>query len=608
MNIMNKEATTKTLKKLKRSLKIATLTGATLCTLATSMVGCKVVNAPDDTIKDYSEEEKQVQIEEHYENKPNNELLEIKPILDISYNRLLYDSNNNSDSLIDENIFGYGTSRYNDNADRRLEEGEYIPINIDLEDITYNSFIRWVDSKDVIYIYEDLYNIDEALEISQEYDSESINQIKSHTDLIVSIDKIPTYDIIKNKILSNSEIYLKENPDYYQLNIEYIDMISNIIVITLESYYDSLSNEDLTKIYCMLNDIKAVGIDSKDFTINEIKTIYNARVTENGLIILDTEQIQLIGDKNSISKTIAHEIVHLFQRMCPKHVNENYTQIGNSQYFNSLEKEGKVNSIHYQWLYEAAAEQMSMNLHGAATPIVYENMVGYLHTLDLITLIRPGYKEDSIAVSQLSNNKNAIYEVLGAKSQEEKKEIINMLYSICYIQNDREDFVKVYERENGSIEGHEITIKRIMKQSIAQTMTKYFYKNLAERVANSNVTLQDLFYIINVYESALNTHLIYDDESRLNYNQESIRYYIEVQNEFFKSVAQDSSYTFEEIIEKFDDYALVIYTDGEYFRNGSFDWLSDSEKGYIADVLTTNIQNLTTNIRNIELTTLNNSK
>ena len=241
-----------------------------------------------------------------------------------------------------------------------------------------------------------------------------------------------------------------------------------------------------------------------------------------------------------------------------------------------------------------------MDEYDAKSPLVYKNMVGYLHTLDLITLIRPNYDENSIATSQMSTDPNKIYEVFGAKTDEEKREIAHMLYSICYIQTEREDFVTVYEKANGSIQGKETTVKKIMKESIAQTMTKYFYKNLAERVHNGSVTLQDAFYLINTFEAALNLHIVYDDAQRVEYNDESLKFYIETQNKFFQMIAEDSGMTFEEIETKFNEYALIIKTDEGYQRNCQFLWLNQNERDYIGTVLTTNINSLTYNIRNID--------
>ncbi len=516
-----------------------------------------------------------------------------------SYNAYLYSTGSLSSVIAPDN-FGFAMSKYTDNADRRLQVGNFVPIHIKLNGTHYNEFVNWVDSKDVTYVYADLYNINNVYQDIKPYSSQISNQKHQHTDLITSVNKIPTVDQVYNKISTNSSNFLKSHPGYYSLSSEYTRLISEILVNMVTDNYDKLSKDDITRIYCMLNDVTAVGIDSTDFGVNELKQIYNARVTDDAVVMLDTEMIKELPGTQAVEKTIAHEVAHLFQRMCPDHKIVGLTQIGNSQYVENYDNTGEANSLHFQWLYEAAAEQMSMNEYDAKTPLVYKNMVGYLRTLDLITLIRPGYEENSIAASQMSTNPNKIYEVFGAKTQEEKDEITHMLYSICYIQTERDDFVTVYEKKYGEIEGQETTVKKIMKESVAQTMTKYFYKNLAERVHNGDVTLQDAFYLINTFEASLNLHIVYDEAERYEYNDESITFYIETQNKFFNYIAQDSGLTPEDIENKFNEYSLIIKTDQGYQRNYSFTWLDQDEKDYIGTVLTTNIQSLTTNIRNLD--------
>ena len=51
---------------------------------------------------------------------------------------------------------------------------------------------------------------------------------------------------------------------------------------------------------------------------------------------------------------------------------------------------------------------------------------------------------------------------------------------------------------------------------------------------------------------------------------------------------------------KFNNYSLIIKTDNGYKRNYSFNWLTEGEKDYVGTVLTTNLEHLTTNIRNID--------
>lgn len=581
-----------------KNLKIAALTSATVCIIATSLIGCGIKN--DNSTFSNSKENivEETIIQENDKEYTTDESYDLSQ----SYNSYLY---NNGDISLNTPItadhFGFAMSKRNNNADRRLEEGEYNPLNITINEEDYGDYVTWVNSEDVVYLYSDLYDIDYSIQEAEKYEDKVEEQTKQHTDLITDINTIPSADLIENKILSNNTNYLNNNKQYTKLDESYIRLISELLVTTLENYYNELSQEELVKIYCMLNDIKVVGINSTDFTINDLKIVYNARVTEDGIVFLDVNEIEKLNGKDTLKRTVSHEIIHLFQRMCPDHQIEGYTQIGSSQYFDSFDSIAHPNSLHFQWLYEATAEQMSMKINNAKTPLVYKNMVGYLNTLDLITLIRPDYKENSIALSQISNNPEEIYKVLGAETKEEKKELAEMLYSICYIQDEREDFEQAYEKEYGEIDGKETTIKREMKQSVIKTMTKYFYKNLAERIAHSEVTMQDTFYLMNVFESAINVHLIYDDLERYDLNKEAIEYYIECQDKLFNILAENNNYTFNDIVEMYAEYALVIKTNNGYERNCSLSWLSNNEKQYLADVLTTNIGSLSINIRDLEI-------
>lgn len=592
------------------------LTGAVVVAMTISLAGCafnqfdildiggndySISQDYNDNNYDQTEDNNQHQIgtnENQYPQEGNSDNNYTESVGN-SFNAYLYSTGSLSSTIGMDN-FGFGMSAYTNNADRRLEVGNFSPITIKLSGTNYNEFVRWVDSKDVKYVYADLYNIDNVYSNISQYQGTISNQQHQHTDLITSVSKIPTVDEVYNKLISNSNEFIRTHKGYYSLSSEYTRMIAQILVNMVKDNYSQLSKTDITRIYCMLNDVTAVGIDSSDFGVNDLNQIYNARVTDEAVVMLDTEMIGQLKGNQTIERTIAHEVAHLFQRMCPDHKISGLTQIGGSQYVENFDNTGEANSLHFQWLYEAAAEQMSMNEYDAKTPLVYKNMVGYLHTLDLITLIRPNYDETSIAVSQMSTNPDKIYEVFGAKTEEEKREITHMLYSICYIQTERDDFVTVYEKSYGSIQGKETTVKKIMKESVAQTMTKYFYKNLAERVHNGSVSLQDAFYLINTFEAALNLHIVYDDAERVEYNDESIKFYIETQNKFFQMIAQDSGMTYDEIVEKFGNYALIIKTDSGYQRNCQFNWLDQDEKDYVATMLTTNINSLTYNIRDID--------
>ncbi len=518
-----------------------------------------------------------------------------------SYNAFLYNTHTDLSASVGIYDFGLGVSKQNNNADRRLQTVPYKNSSIILSQEHLEELVKSAEAENIIYKYADMYNVDNAIEHINSYNAQINNQSGLYTDLICDINKMPSESMLVEAITHNNSSYLAANKKYDEVGKDYITEIAKAIIAVLNEYHDSLDEVTLRKVYCMLNDVKVVGIDSSDFTKNDLKKVYNAAVLEDAAVVLDTNQINQLRQSNSLEKTIYHEVVHLFQRQAPAAKIDGFTQIGGSQYVEAFDDTGEINSLHYLWLYEASAEYMSMHMNDSKIPTVYNNMVGYLNTLNLITLLQPEYGADSIAVSQMSNDPDKIYAVLGASDDEEKRELMYMLYSICCISNDREDFTGAYDKEygSGSFTNNKDTIKNEMRTSIGKTMIKYFYRNLAERIANADVTLEDAFYLINVFEGALSRHLWYDDSSLYSVFEDTMRYNVELQNMLFEYIAQDSGLSCDQVVEEFESFAMIYYVNGVYSRNNSLTWLDEDEKNCIYDMFTNNITDFTVNIRNV---------
>ncbi len=519
----------------------------------------------------------------------------------MSYNAFLYNSNLGLGDAIGINDFGFEVSKHNDNADRRLQNGPYENTEIHLSEEHLSDFINSVKKEDIIYQYEAIYDVENAAEKINYYRSQIDNQPNLYAHLICDINEIPTEELLVRKISANSSEYLETHKNYYEISSDYTILVARYIIDVLNTCHDDLDDMTLRKIYCMLSDVKVVGIDSTDFTKNDLKTVYNAAVMDDGAVVLDTAEIEKLRQDNSLEKTVYHEIIHLFQRQAPAAKIDGLTQIGSSQYVEAFDETGEINSLHFLWLYEASAEYISMQMTASPKPLVYKNMVGYLNTLNIITLIRPGYEAESIAISQMATNPDILFDIMGAGTSEEKTELIDMLYSICCISNDREDFTSAYDKiyGSGSYTANSDTVKNEMRTSIAKTMTKYFYQNLAERVAHTDVTLEDAFYLINVFEGALSRHLWYDDSSLYSMFEDTLRYYVDTQDTFFAYIAEDSGFTPEQVIDRFNSFAMVYSDAGTYHRNCSFTWLDEDEKNYLGNVFTNNLNDFTVNIRHI---------
>ena len=134
------------------------------------------------------------------------------------------------------------------------------------------------------------------------------------------------------------------------------------------------------------------------------------------------------------------------------------------------------------------------------------------------------------------------------------------------------------------------------------TLTKCFYRNLAERIKNGDATLQDILYLINVFESDINSHMTFDKYNN-NMTEEDAKIfaqnYLIIQNEFFETISNGSSISTEELNRHYKEYSLVLNTNNTYIRNAELKWMTEEEKKLASTLLTQNIEYVTLNVNEI---------
>ena len=512
-----------------------------------------------------------------------------------SNNAMLYMDDVSLDTVITARSYEYQQSKRNDNADRRLAQGPYVPEPVTVEQAAFEDLMAVLDGMEVSYTYAQAYRVEEARQAEARYEDARAHQAEHFDDPVCDIKEIPSAAQIRQAIEENNRRVLAENPGLFALDPAEIALIADIIHEMAAKNADIFTEADRLRIYSLLNDISAVGIDSYDFTVNDLRKPYNARVLEDGTIIIDLKTIETyLTGENAKEKTYEHEIYHLFQRMCPDAQIKDYTQIGPSQYFEDL----AVNSLHWNWLYEAAAEKLTMNRWETMTALVYQNMVGYLKSLDLIAMLRPEYENAAVEELTLSVDPERLYAMSYAETEAERTEIVNLLYSIDYLQNNRDDLEPQIIDKDAVLADARTAAKIEMKNSIFLTFSKLFYRALAEQVMRGGVSLQDVFYLINAFEEDINYHSDMDEKPE-KYTR-FLETYVPLQDAFFVMLADGDETEARRLTDAFGSYAMVTKDGSTYARNCGLDWLTEAERGFLfEEIVTFDMSYLTVNIREL---------
>ncbi len=125
--------------------------------------------------------------------------------------------------------------------------------------------------------------------------------------------------------------------------------------------------------------------------------------------------------------------------------------------------------------------------------------MGYVYALEAAAIIDDDNSKDCICDLTYTNDLNELYRVFNCETEEEKREILNMMYSITIQQDGPEDFYDVYPGEEEQ-DGVAI-LQRNLRGSIFTTLAQKFYSNLANEIQKEDaVTLQDAFFLIYNFE------------------------------------------------------------------------------------------------------------
>jgi len=400
---------------------------------------------------------------------------------------------------------------------------------IDLRDkkINYSNynnleFKTYIDNIEVIYDYEDIYNFDNSL---NEYNDLILTN--THNSRLKNLNS----NELRKVILENNKEYKEENNSsiYKQLSSKELTEVTNIIIITVNDFIKLNPNISIDRIKCVLSDLKI-------FT--QKSSMSNAFVSNDNCLVLSPNMLKfanMINGQGTDEDVLKHEIIHFLQKGCNcdlmknKDLKKNY---GFCYNFENLE----INSLDYTWFYEASAEKNMMN-YTNHDPLVYKNMIGYLESLSLVNLCKSDYKVNDTENLSFKRSLDDLFNYFGATTQKEKREILNLMYSIEVMQQSPDDFYELLEEKNAQQKDSELIdkINYTVKGSVCETLTKYFYKNLSDNIVNKSVSLGDVFYLISIFENDINNHVVYSNGDKYSYNEHFMDTYLGIQENFFSN-------------------------------------------------------------------------
>ena len=414
---------------------------------------------------------------------------------------------------------------------------------------------------------------------ARQYLSENIQPVKAHRCAGFIRDSRIDREALLQHVLENQASFDRmshEGSLFYteledrQLLVQIIDLLAQ----GLEAELPSLTSEELAELDCVLGDL----------CIFESTGLSGAAVTQDNILTINQPMINMIalnaGADDGLRHTITHESKHLLQTACNERKTAPAQRLGVGYRAEALQ----TNPYSLTWLLEAAAERNTvLQLDEPAQTYVY--LTGYLETLDLAGILSPK-AADGYAVTKkaLTRDREGLYALLGADSGMDPDELDRMLLAMEITQNRVEDFPAYYEKTSGEAlpKPEYDALRKALRLDFLLSASKVYYLHLADALRTAkDATLEDVFWLLRLWEADLNYHLDYVDGTP---NAETLAFmqaYAGLQQDFFAALSRSGPLSAQEIQEQFCTYQP--FTSPDDIPNAHLRWISREKQDWLRE-------------------------
>ncbi len=451
----------------------------------------------------------------------------------------------------------------------------------------YNNFVSYTHAFKVDYENSKYFQIDEALDKYK-----NINEYETISSNFIKDGKLEE-EALKRRILDNNNQYFADRKSgrYSLLDSTTFDKVFNALVDSINYQLARGTDIDIAQLDDNLTNLRLFRMTSPG----------SGMVTDDGILAVNLEVIatrQLeYPNVDYLRMTVIHEGNHLMQISSVKErEEEGYSKnLGIAYSWDDL----KVNPLLYTWYTESSAEYLKYYQYGeGAENTSYENQVKALEMLTLTTMLKDGADETTFAKLSFQSDLNKLFTLFNCQDDTEKLEILNMMYALEICLNQPTEFTKFYkEQTSSSLDIY--SYQDSLKSSIAQTLTKRFYENLASYMKNNQISLKSIFSMISSFEVEMNRFTKYSNDYYIGSNESFINMYKEIQGEYFEILSNSLDMSIEELSTLYNSYYhdgianvnnATLETTEEDFINRLLQSRQDSRKYTINEIGITKIK------------------
>ena len=231
---------------------------------------------------------------------------------------------------------------------------------------------------------------------------------------------------------------------------------------------------------------------------------------------------------------------------------------------------------------EGSAERHMCDVTGSKA-LSYQYKIDYLCSMTMSVLLRDSVKADTMENLCFHDDPELLFDAFGCETEEERNELLNMMVTLQVLQMQPDGFMEDYKKKTGVdlLEDDEALNQLCysLKPAACITLAKEFYENLIAFLLQNELTYNDLFFLINLFEGHLNQHLRFGDEAKKEINEPFFNAYSTMRTALFEALENDNPEL--DIDALYAEYTVTA--EGDEVLNAELSMLPEEKRDFLAE-------------------------
>jgi hypothetical protein len=324
---------------------------------------------------------------------------------------------------------------------------------------------------------------------------------------------------------------------------------------------------------------------------------------DSGLLCVNTPAIESFEDAGgagvSFAKVVAHETVHILQANSVEQSQQSdYEYTGLSYRWPEL----AVNALYWDWSIEGAAESLAMYTNSESSLLTYPELVKALEAVKTAAMLCDGVRLYDLEYLTMQDSLAALFDYFGCENDSNRVEIVKLFYALNLLYMNggsysSDDFYEHYKLKYGTAMDTHVKLGSNdyqLRGSVAQTLTRLFYRNLARRIAGWQTRVEDIFSLISIFEQEMQRLTWYGQANRATDNDDFFKLYGKLQTSLFTAIGLQIGEGLDAIRAAYEQYAS-----GFIAEEMAISWLSADANRFYSGMSQTRAKDKKVNITKV---------